>query len=197
LIVNRAGDADRVYVATGDKVGIGAGREVSQVSVVSGPEATVGGAELSSPAYVVPGRDLTIGGRQQQVADSRKLATSDDQKKELKFAPSISGTGTTNRITKWLDGPSGVVGDSIITEAGGNIGFGTVNPQSILDVSSGNPLPRITLTNPGWALARLYYYQGAVCYAAFSIGTGFPTTSRPKGFRVFHSRRRWTSRCAG
>lgn len=48
LIVNRAGDADRVYVATGDKVGIGAGSEVSQVTVVGSNEATVGGAELPS-----------------------------------------------------------------------------------------------------------------------------------------------------
>jgi hypothetical protein len=47
LIVNRAGDGDHIYVATGDKVGIGAGNEASSVTVVSGPDATVGGAALS------------------------------------------------------------------------------------------------------------------------------------------------------
>jgi hypothetical protein len=46
LIINRTGDADRVYVATSDKVGIGAGGEASTVTVVGSPEATVGGAEL-------------------------------------------------------------------------------------------------------------------------------------------------------
>src|SRR5262249_28125244 len=46
LIVNRAGDADRIYVATGEQVGIGAGNEAAQVTVVGSPETTVGGAQL-------------------------------------------------------------------------------------------------------------------------------------------------------
>lgn len=54
---------------------------------------------------------------------------------DLKRTPtySISGTGTTNRITKWTDGPNGVVGDSTLTEVGGNIGIGTTSPITGLD----------------------------------------------------------------
>src|SRR5262245_23688933 len=48
LIINRAGDADRVYVATGDKVSIGSNSEVSQVTVIGNNEATVGGVALPS-----------------------------------------------------------------------------------------------------------------------------------------------------
>src|SRR6185503_12279249 len=39
LIVNRVGDGDRVYIATGDKVGLGAGNEASGLTVVGGPDA--------------------------------------------------------------------------------------------------------------------------------------------------------------
>ena len=49
--------------------------------------------------------------------------------------PDISGTGTTGKIPKWLDGPNGVLGDSLITEANGNIGINTTpDPRFKLDV---------------------------------------------------------------
>jgi hypothetical protein len=50
LIVNRTGDADRVYVATGDKVGIGASGEGTQLTVVGDGKETVGGAQVQSTA---------------------------------------------------------------------------------------------------------------------------------------------------
>jgi hypothetical protein len=33
----------------------------------------------------------------------------------------ISGTGTTNFLSKWTDGPNGVLGDSAVSESGGNV----------------------------------------------------------------------------
>ena len=48
--------------------------------------------------------------------------------------PNVSGTGTTGKLVKWTNGPSGVLGDSVVTESGGNIGIG-VTPTSKLHVS--------------------------------------------------------------
>lgn len=46
----------------------------------------------------------------------------------------VTGTGTTNNVTKWTDGPGGVIGDSLIRESGSNV---TV---------SGNVLPSADIT---------------------------------------------------
>lgn len=40
----------------------------------------------------------------------------------------VDGTGTTNRIVKWIDGASGMVGDSAITEVNGLTVFGQASP---------------------------------------------------------------------
>ena len=45
-----------------------------------------------------------------------------------------SGTGTANRLARWLDG-AGTLGDSNITESGGNVGVGTANPTQRFEVS--------------------------------------------------------------
>jgi hypothetical protein len=45
--------------------------------------------------------------------------------------PSISGTGTTGKIVKWLDGATGQAGDSAMTELSGNIGIGTTTPGTL------------------------------------------------------------------
>ena len=46
----------------------------------------------------------------------------------------IGGTGTANKRAKWLDG-SGTLGDSVMAEAGGNVGIGTASPQRKLHVT--------------------------------------------------------------
>src|SRR5436189_121956 len=47
--------------------------------------------------------------------------------------PLVSGVGTTGQLPKWTDGPSGALGDSVITEtASGNIGIRTASPSSYL-----------------------------------------------------------------
>jgi hypothetical protein len=71
-------------------------------------------------------------------------------------ALNISGAGTTNRVTKWLDGPAGVVGDSAITEVGAKVGIGTSSPTSRLHVvGAGNQGIAIQNSEPGgrqWVL---------------------------------------------
>lgn len=49
-------------------------------------------------------------------------------------APTVSGTGTTNRVTKWTDGATGVMGDSAITEVNGKVGIGTNTPAHVFSV---------------------------------------------------------------
>ncbi|HZS09379.1 MAG TPA: hypothetical protein VFD58_31390 [Blastocatellia bacterium] len=69
----------------------------------------------------------------------------------------ISGAGTTNRITKWTDGPNGVVGDSTISEVSGDIGIGTSSPGGVFDLqrnSAGDILQRLWNTGSGGAKLR-------------------------------------------
>jgi hypothetical protein len=47
--------------------------------------------------------------------------------------PNATGTGTQNKIAKWTDN-AGTLGDSVVTEASGNIGIGTSSPQAALHV---------------------------------------------------------------
>jgi hypothetical protein len=45
----------------------------------------------------------------------------------------ISGAGTQNQVAKWIDN-SGALGNSAITEVGGNVGIGTSTPNQVLEI---------------------------------------------------------------
>jgi hypothetical protein len=65
----------------------------------------------------------------------------------------ISGTGTTGRLSKWLDGPNGVLNDSNITEVSGAIGINAPpDTRFRLDV---NGSVRFRGSNPGFNLEGL------------------------------------------
>ena len=67
--------------------------------------------------------------------------------------PDTTGTGTTGKITRWLDGPNGVLGDSNITESSGAVGInGTPDTRFRLDV---NGSTRLRGSNPGFNLEGL------------------------------------------
>jgi len=67
--------------------------------------------------------------------------------------PNTSGTGTTGKIPKWLDGAAGVLNDSNITENNGAIGInGSPDTRFRLDV---NGSTRIRGSNPGFNLEGL------------------------------------------
>ncbi|HEX8191132.1 MAG TPA: hypothetical protein VF586_22420, partial [Pyrinomonadaceae bacterium] len=51
---------------------------------------------------------------------------------------SFAGTGTANKLSKWLDG-SGTLGDSVISEVNGNIGVGTSDPGNVFEVRRDQP----------------------------------------------------------
>jgi hypothetical protein len=91
---------------------------------------------IQTTAYVAASRSLDGRARTQRDAQGRALAAADEPEKlaasenKAQLAPNISGSGTTNRLTKWTNGPNGVVGDSVITEVGGNVGIGNAAPPS-------------------------------------------------------------------
>jgi Chaperone of endosialidase len=67
----------------------------------------------------------------------------------------FGGSGTQGALAKWADN-AGTLGDSVITEAGGNVGIGTATPNSKLHVvgrlelgnAAGGPGTNPTLVNP-------------------------------------------------
>ena len=100
----------------------------------------VAGAIRASQGIVFPDGSVqfsaarkTIGRPSLRASQSQELAQEDEPR------PAISGSGTTGRLTKWLDGPSGVLGDSVMTELNGSIGInGPPNPIFKLDVTGHN-----------------------------------------------------------
>jgi hypothetical protein len=91
--------------------------------------------------------------------------------KKLTPKSEISGAGTTNQITKWADGPGGVVGDSTITEVGGKVGIGTTGPGAQLHIYGASNLDLFAgmgpdvISGPGFN----YGYAGN----SFGVGAGF------------------------
>ncbi|HEX8707155.1 MAG TPA: tail fiber domain-containing protein [Pyrinomonadaceae bacterium] len=53
------------------------------------------------------------------------------------FGTSATGTGSTGRIAKWTDGPSGSLGDSVLSENGGNLVVNGGNIQMTATPTSG------------------------------------------------------------
>jgi hypothetical protein len=105
---------------------------------VTGGELTVARNSESATAgagYLASGRTLGERAGIQRAAEGRSVADDKATGAEMdsRLAPNISGSGTTNRVTKWQDGPNGVVGDSVISEVGGNVGIGTGSPAAGLD----------------------------------------------------------------
>jgi hypothetical protein len=73
-----------------------------------------------------------------------------------------SGTGTASRLSKWLDN-SGTLGDSAITESGGNVGIGTNTPGG-----------KLQLHAPAGQAADMRLTSDAVA-TPFNFGGALPT----------------------
>jgi hypothetical protein len=59
--------------------------------------------------------------------------------KDGNFVPNAAGTGTLNRLAKWIEtGGAGTLGDTVMTELNGNIGVGNPNPASLLHIGQFN-----------------------------------------------------------
>jgi hypothetical protein len=95
-----------------------------------------------------------------------------------------SGTGTTGNIIKWVDGPTGVMGNSVMAESGGNVGIGTASPANPLDVvgaasfgQTGQGRLKIDNSAPGNNVT--FNATGANGYMYFNPSSGFSIFKAP------------------
>ncbi|MDQ3010510.1 MAG: hypothetical protein M3X11_07385, partial [Acidobacteriota bacterium] len=136
-------DKELMRLTPDGKLGLGVSDPQAKLDV-AGPIRTSEGVvfpdgTVQTTAYLASGRSLGERSRLQQRDPQGRAITEQGEKLEpgLRFAPSISGTGTTNRLTKWIDGPGGVVGDtSSLTEIGGSFGLGRTPDSFRLDLLS-------------------------------------------------------------
>lgn len=71
----------------------------------------------------------------------------------------VTGTGTANQVTKWIDN-AGTLGDSAITETGGNVGIGTTTPGASLEISKSQNAGTSTILNNDFTTAGNGAYTG-------------------------------------
>lgn len=102
--------------------------------------------------------------------------------------PLAVGTGTANQVAKWLEtGGAGTLGDSALTELGGNVGIGTTTPANLLEARSGQPDLALNLINPV-NFSRLLFKENGSERAAFQyIGSTFPTANRRNAMEFFNN----------
>lgn len=86
--------------------------------------------------------------------------------------PLVAGTGTPNRMTKWTDG-AGTLGDSAVTEVGGNVGIGTSSPASILHLAGPNGVTGITLETPGFHKYRFQTVPGIPNWGGLTLNGNY------------------------
>jgi hypothetical protein len=127
------------------------------------PEATL---DVNGPIRARGGIVFDVGtvltSAQRATATSTAVAaTSTTIKSSSGSTFNVAGTGTTNTITKWTDA-AGTLGDSSMTEVGGNVGIGTTTPSYGLVIG-----PDFA---PGLAWAAATVSKGAGQSASVVIG---------------------------
>ncbi|HVG35454.1 MAG TPA: tail fiber domain-containing protein [Pyrinomonadaceae bacterium] len=140
-------DREQMRVTADGRVGIGTDRPEAALDVAGEIRARGGirfddGTLLRSAIVTSPGTGTGTGGGGTH--------------------PTLGGNGTTNRMTKWTDGPAGTLGDSIITESAGKVGIGATNPSYSLVVG-----PDIA---PGFVAAAMTVSKGANQSASVYVG---------------------------
>jgi hypothetical protein len=101
----------------------------------AGDAETLGGKPLSS--FVLSGPATDGAKASASTASGSTVVVAADKLAPSTFA--ISGTGTTNKVTKWAD-TNGTVVDSAIFEANGQVGINTTSPIGAFNVTtSGSP----------------------------------------------------------
>ncbi len=110
---------------------------------IAGPQATALEANKLTEAVTPIDRLGAAGFERAEATDSTEGTAGGDTQASGKgestapgdgIEPSVSGAGTTGKLTKWTDGPAEVLGDSIVTELSGKIGIATATPRATLDI---------------------------------------------------------------
>lgn len=114
------------------------GRDVAQMTLTEAGDLGLGTTQPKSRLDVAG--DVRVSGliraKGIQFPDGTVQSTSFSGRrdKEGNFLPdALAGTGTQNRLAKWIDN-AGTLGDSVVTEANGNIGIGNANPATLLHI---------------------------------------------------------------
>jgi hypothetical protein len=136
-------DVEQMRPTTEGKLGIGVENPQAKLDVAGLIRTSEGivfpDGSVQTTAYVASGRSISERAGIQRDGQGRNITEQGDKLETVRrLAPNISGSGTTGRITKWDNGPSGIVADSIITESAGKIGIGTSAPVEKLTVSGGS-----------------------------------------------------------
>ncbi len=122
VIVDRASNSDRIWVASSNAIGVGS---ASELTVAGSPEATIGGAKLVD--VTAPLRTES----QRQSADAARTPRTPNASTDLQqIKPSVfnaigvvTADGTAGRIAKFIG--ANAIDNSAMTETGGNIQVGT------------------------------------------------------------------------
>ncbi|HYO62555.1 MAG TPA: tail fiber domain-containing protein [Pyrinomonadaceae bacterium] len=114
-------EAEHMRITPDGSVGIGTDKPEATLDV-AGTIRARGGIVFDDGTVLTSARDAGGGVFAASVVSGGTDAT-----------PNAAGAGTLNKIAKWTDG-AGTLGDSVMTEAGGNIGIGVNSPTQTLHV---------------------------------------------------------------
>jgi hypothetical protein len=163
IILDRAGSSsDQIWVTSRNETGIGGDSGAPQLTVTGSSESVIGGARVTTENER-PALQRTSDGR--ALEEQGRNDPADTQPKPTN-ALNIAGTGTTGLLSKWLDGPNGVLGDSVVSESNGKIGIGTAAPLAKLQVVTASD------TNPSFVTAwdtRHFVVGGAAISGGISL----------------------------
>jgi hypothetical protein len=156
------GDREQMRVTPEGRVGIGTDTPEDTLDVAGTIRARGGirfddGTVLTSASALKSGTNL--------VANNTLVA-------DGQTASGAAGTGTANRLSKWVDG-AGTLGDSVVTESSGNLGVGTASPANRLDVVRGTP----GLMAKGFYEAGSFEYSGDMKLGVYSSAPASPNAA--------------------
>src|SRR5581483_1968671 len=148
IILDRPSSAERVWVTSERRAGIGASSPEIRLTVVGNSDATLGGAELAREAP----RHTNEG----QVSEGRRTPTTRAVSEEKQQGTSAVAASP-NRLAKFASDGATLIDSTVTESATGDIGIGTTSPGGVFDLqrsSTGDILQRLWNTGSGGAKLR-------------------------------------------